>query len=447
MVVVVLLLLCVSRAAALNMPTVRAPATTRRQAVVGAASLLGAEASWQLMCDHAAAAVTADSSLLPPGVIEQIEAGRVVTIPNWLPAAEVRALRADAEACYAAGHFKADALATYGQKKKSGFDPSQDRMVMPSFYPSKGPDGPGVDGSIGDAAARQQFKARMATLKASLSQQLEGRTTLAANAPQTHEMSYTRYGPGAFLPRHTDEHHSELKKPHPVASGDEKVKRLTANSATAVESSVSLDSGTGGGGEAGGRKPVTTRRSVTWLVYLNEAWQPGNGGELRVHERKAPSAARVGARGADLQIGWLRATGGHDEEPVFLDANRAGPNNCCLYACLADGSKRDLSKASFAASPALYLGGGDFFARKLLVDDPADQERFHLCDAPKSPASAMLPPPGDAGEDGGERVRDVAPRGGTLVLFDSVSIPHEVLATRGTERFSCSGWFHEKLLV
>mmetsp|Transcript_59557 Transcript_59557/g.176895 ORF Transcript_59557/g.176895 Transcript_59557/m.176895 type:complete len:287 (+) Transcript_59557:3-863(+) len=286
----------------------------------------------------------------------------------------------------------------------------------------------------------------MATLRASLSQQLEGRTTLAENAAQTHEMSYTRYGPGAFLPRHTDEHHSELKKAHPVASGDENIKRLTANSATAV-SSVSLDSGTGGGGEAGGRKPVTTRRSVTWLVYLNEAWQPGNGGELRVHERKAPSAARVGARGANLQIGWLRATGGHDEEPVFLDANRAGPNNCCLYACLADGSKRDLSKESFSASPALYLAGGDFFARKLLVDDPADQERFHLCDAPKSPVSAMLPQPGDAGEDGGERVTDVAPRGGTLVLFDSVSIPHEVLATRGTERFSCSGWFHEKLLV
>ena len=69
-----------------------------------------------------------------------------------------------------------------------------------------------------------------------------------------------------------------------------------------------------------------------------------------------------------------------------------------------------------------------------------------MIDAPKSAATAFLPKVGDAGEDGGERVRDVAPMGGTLVLFDSVSIPHEVLATKGTERFACSGWFHEKLL-
>ena len=39
--------------------------------------------------------------------------------------------------------------------------------------------------------------------------------------------------------------------------------------------------------------------------------------------------------------------------------------------------------------------------------------------------------------------RDVLPRGGTLVLFDSVTLPHEVLATVGRERFAASGWFHE----
>ena len=60
-------------------------------------------------------------------------------------------------------------------------------------------------------------------------------------------------------------------------------------------------------------------------------------------------------------------------------------------------------------------------------------------------ASETLPPAGDAGEDGGEVVRDISPEGGTLVLFDSVSMPHEVLATRGRERYACSGWFHERL--
>ena len=73
-----------------------------------------------------------------------------------------------------------------------------------------------------------------------------------------------------------------------------------------------------------------------------------------------------------------------------------------------------------------------------------NQERFHLIDAPKSAASAYLPPVGEAGEDGGERVRDIVPRGGTLVLFDSVSLPHEVLATNRL-RYGLQGWFHEKL--
>lgn len=63
----------------------------------------------------------------------------------------------------------------------------------------------------------------------------------------------------------------------------------------------------------------------------------------------------------------------------------------------------------------------------------------------KSAASAFLPQPSNAGEDGGERVRDIAPEGGTLVLFDSVSVPHEVLATKVRERLAVVGWFHEKL--
>lgn len=353
---------------------------------------------------------------LPPDTIEQIEAGRIVVVKNWLPSEELAVLRADAESAFAAGFFKADALATYGQRPKAGFDAANDRMVMPSFYPSKGLDGPWVDPSIGDAAARLKFKQRMGAVKAALSRSLQGRETLIADAAQTHEMSYTRYGPGAFLARHTDEHHGVLK--------------LNA-------------------------QPRPTRRSVSWLVYLNEDWDAeADGGALRVHERIQPSVAPVGARGADLQIGWLRATATEGETPVFLDARRRPPADkpdatCMLYACAADGSRRDLSAGPFAASPALYLAGGDFFARKLLVDQPSDAKRFHLVDAPKSAASSILPPPdyGEKGEDGGERVRDIPPEGGTLVLFDSVSLPHEVMPTVGRERFACSGWFHERVVA
>ena len=150
----------------------------------------------------------------------------------------------------------------------------------------------------------------------------------------------------------------------------------------------------------------------------------------------------------DLQIGWLKATSTRGEEPVFLDA-RAAPGGaddptCVLYTT-ADGARRDLSAKPFAAKPALYISGGDFAARRLLVDDAADAARFHLVDAPKSPLWSGGGY-GPAGEDGGERIRDIAPEGGTLVLFDSVSLPHEVMPTVGRERFALSGWFHEAVL-
>jgi len=393
------------------------PPVLRRQVLAGAATL-GAEASW-LQTVASAVPASLEDVLLPPGAVEQIEQGRIVVVKNWLPAAEVAALHADAQEAFANGHFKADGLASYGRGKGSaqgtsskGFDASADRMVMPSFYPSKGTDGPWVDPTIGDMVARMSFKRRMAAVKASLSRQMHDRATLAADAPQTHEMSYSRYGPGAYLARHTDEHHNQLK--------------LNAVA-----------------------KP--TRRSVSWLVYLNAGWDAAaDGGCLRVHEREAASVAPVGARGSDLQIGWLRATARQGETPVFLDANRRGGSDgatCMLYACALDGSTRDLSAKPFAASPALYLGGGDIFVRTLLVDAPADRERFHLVDAPKSAASAFMPDYGPAGEDGGERVRDIPPEGGTLVLFDSVSLPHEVRPTVGRERFACSGWFHENIVA
>ena len=37
----------------------------------------------------------------------------------------------------------------------------------------------------------------------------------------------------------------------------------------------------------------------------------------------------------------------------------------------------------------------------------------------------------------------VPPIGGTLLLFDSVAVPHEVLATTAGERWAMAGWFHQ----
>ena len=117
-----------------------------------------------------------------------------------------------------------------------------------------------------------------------------------------------------------------------------------------------------------------------------------------------------------------------------------------LYTCDADGNKRDLSREPFA-NEVLRRTGGDSAVASLMVDSPNDAKRFHLIDAPRTKIDGVaqkLLTPDAKGEDGGERVRDIVPRAGTLVLFDSVSLPHEVLATT-RKRYGLQGWFHEKL--
>lgn len=93
----------------------------------------------------------------------------------------------------------------------------------------------------------------------------------------------------------------------------------------------------------------------------------------------------------------------------------------------------------------MYVAGSEALVKKTLFPDRFDlADRFHLIEPPKSKIADILK--GDKsyigqGEDArqDELLEDVDPRGGTLVLFDSVSLPHEVLATKGKERWACSG--------
>ena len=81
--------------------------------------------------------------------------------------------------------------------------------------------------------------------------------------------------------------------------------------------------------------------------------------------------------------------------------------------------------------------------KKLLMDRADLASRFVFIEPPKSKIGDLLAgnTPQQASED--EAILKVEPNGGTLVLFDSVSLPHEVLATRQRERWATSGWFHE----
>jgi len=392
---------------------------SRRQTIVAAMASLSAESAWKNAV-AVAATTTGDNKQNPlPATTRQIlESGRAVVIPNWLSLSEVEVLRNDAQRCFRDGYFKNFILSRNPNKADKT---ANDRWIMNSFSSSSSSFGPFADPAVGNFEARQSFKAKMATVKAYLASELrQCRPTLADDEGQTHEMEYLRYGAGACLPRHTDEHHVELQRPN---------------------------------GSRLPKKPNASRRSVTWMVYLNNKdWDAvEDGGQLRLHERSHSAVTPVGSRGPDLQVGWLKATSTDEkEEPVFLDPFRPGPENenCVLYTADVSGNnRRDLSEKPFA-NIALYLGGGDGMARKLMVDNPADAARLHLIDAPKSLVSSIMTGRASGkdykGEDGGEQIQDVSPQAGTLVMFDSVSLPHEVLITN-KERFGIQGWFHEHL--
>jgi len=187
-------------------------------------------------------------------------------------------------------------------------------------------------------------------------------------------------------------------------------------------------------------------------VYLNEPdWDPRqHGGFIRCFQRNILPSSSVGAMdNGDLQIGWLKSSRDDPvERPVFLDGRRGdgvgeGDGNCALYTIMPNNKQVYISR-NFHPDPILYVSGGDFFAQRLLVDNPKLAPRFHFIEPPKSAATDLFlanKAPSNAWD--GETALDVPPLGGTLVLFDSVSLPHEVLPAYGRERWATSGWYHE----
>lgn len=349
-------------------------------------------------------------SLLSPDIYSTIKCGDIAVLPNFLSEQDVLPLRTDAQNLWADGRFSTDALASYGTSGK--FDPAKDRAVLrlPQWKSSQ----------LGNYNLRQRFGSLMASVRKELAYNLdrpkldEGAATSMYGYGST-EISYTRFGPGAFLKRHVDEHHEELK------------------------------------GVAGWSKP--TRRSISWLIYLNEpGWNSNSdGGQLRCFERRDRPGGRIGAtKNGDLQIGWLRATAVDPKErPVYLDSKTHDHGQCSMYLLNEDNRTRTYMTKSFHTNPIMYVQGSEMLAKRLLFSDRTDlADRFRLVEQPKSRLGSIF---GGAntyvgeGEEPlvGEELEDVDPRGGTLVLFDSVSLPHEVLATKKRERWACSGWFHE----
>jgi len=346
--------------------------------------------------DHTGAVKTeAPSLLLGPGSIDKIAQGGVAIEHNWLPPDLVKSLRADAMDLFHAGQFQPDGLTnTARSKSEQGFTPKADRQTFRG--------GAGWSSDVGNAAARKEFADRMRSLRNELAAGLD-RPTLEPEGTIKHEMTYNWYEPGAKLGRHLDEHHEETK------------------------------------GTKGWRYP--TRRSVTWLVYLNDGWATNEGGALRCFPRsdiELSTSAQVGAHRGNLQVGWLNG-----KDPVFLDCFRPSGGSA-LYR-LASAKSRGielLSSADFDV-PRQPIDFAQFMASQYRgsfqqISTSRLDPRFVSADGTTN-AAVVVPPMIQESS-----TLDIVPAAGTLVLFDSVSLPHQVQpVTSNRQRIAATGWFHE----
>ena len=350
----------------------------------------------------AASSSVAAPSLLSPGSIEKIAQGGVAVEHNWLPPDLVQSLRADAKELFKTGQFQPDGLTnTARSRSEQGFTSKADRQTFRG----------GADWSsdVGNSAARKEFAHRMRQLRVELAAGLD-RPTLEPEGTRKHEMTYNWYEPGAKLGRHLDEHHEETK------------------------------------GTKGWRYP--TRRSVTWLVYLNDGWTADEGGALRCFPRSDGELSRnaqVGAHQGNLQVGWLNG-----KDPVFLDCFRPS-GGAALYRLAAakgkKGTKEEYGIQILSASdfdvPRQPIDFAKFMASQYQgsfqqISTSRLDPRFVSADA----ATENPAPSSRAVEE--SSTMDVVPSAGTLVLFDSVSLPHQVQPVTGErQRIAATGWYHE----
>uniref|UniRef100_A0A7S1C241 Prolyl 4-hydroxylase alpha subunit Fe(2+) 2OG dioxygenase domain-containing protein n=1 Tax=Corethron hystrix TaxID=216773 RepID=A0A7S1C241_9STRA len=84
-------------------------------------------------------------------------------------------------------------------------------------------------------------------------------------------------------------------------------------------------------------------------------------------------------------------------------------------------SDKNLEPTDFARALASQLSTSDHRKRFIGLED------IHIMDDP-----SMI------------NIVDIVPIGGTLVMFDSVTVPHEVLEVHAGVRLAIAGWFHEK---
>lgn len=308
---------------------------------------------------------------------------------DFIPPHLVRALRTDSEWLWGNGHFKPSGLSN-AAVSTNRFGEGDRQVCTPSAWLG------------GDVIARATLVKNLEKLRARLQAESTGRGRL-----DVAELYLSAHPPGAGLPLHMDERHEEAK------------------------------------GVRGWRTP--TRRSVSWLLYLSaDGWDStavgaGAGGALRAYVRPGTRPGGPGgAHEGNLQVGWRRADDGL-LDAVYLDCwveAPASPSGCAsgLYAVVPSSGRRRWLCETFDSAASNSLADR-VYERALPPGEAARFARIELAGGSDGMQAAVA--------RGAMEAVDVSPQGGTLVVFDSVAVPHEVLPTSAGQRWAVAGWMHE----
>lgn len=378
-----------------------------------------------------------------PQLQQRIRSGRVYQRFNFLSEDEVRSMWEEIHQLEDSGGFGRSGLSNTVQGSNQQFG-TNDRTLCPAPW--------WVDSLEGNELAKTTntgippIAARIQDLRLSLSSLLD-RPTMQ-DASLAHECYYSMSTIGSSLARHMDERHEELK------------------------------------GAKGWLLP--SRRSLSWLVYLSdpEEWSlEEHGGALRSFVPQSSvvdvDGKREGGKLAqdegNLQIGWLlnnrddinsdsSSKSEPAQQPVYLDswfpistqpAGEPEPH-CVLYSRNAQQEKVILTKP-WLTENLQGISVPDFLQNWALrqsssgdddKDDSSknsDHEGVFLERKYAQQFALIEDRPGwDTGSDPiGTVAEDILPKRGSLVVFDSVIVPHQVQLIQKGKRVALAGWFHE----
>jgi hypothetical protein len=404
-------------------------------------------------------------------LVESIDSGRVYQQEDFLSESEVLQLLDEIEDLESNRKFRTKGLSNLAVGNNQNFSERSDRSICPV---------PWFETEIltyQNTEINEDFSntipGKIRRMQLEVSQVLDRPTILTHKKQGSdeiivhHEGYYSLSKVGSFLPRHMDERHEELK------------------------------------GAQGWLLP--SRRSLSWLIYLSTPrdWDmERNGGALRTYpqrQQNIPSMTKSridkSTHDGNLQVGWVRlpTNDEREDEPVavYMDSwyipppSLASATNvadiplephCILYSVIEDigdiapsrtivGNKtgrryltrpwlteslQGMTVPDFLKACAEHDGivgsakkpsiereeRGKHHPQLLLFESRSIARRFSLLEDRSSWNDGNIPT--------GSVVEDIAPLRGSIVIFDSVQLPHEVLEMKSGIRRALAGWWHER---